>query len=285
MQTTTAPKVDLPEDHPGFSDPAYRARRDAIAAISSSYEPGGPIPGVPYTEVEDGVWRTVLAELDKLHEVYAARDFLVGVERLGLPRDRVVQLAEVTERLLETSDFRIAPVPGLVPTRTFYGSLADRTFMSTQYLRHESVPLYTPEPDVIHEIVGHANMLANRDFADVYQLAGQASRQAESPEALEFFSRVFWFTLEFGVVREGDELKAYGAGILSSYGEIQVFRDAEIRRLDVPAMGTLGYDITKYQPVLFAADSSAHLLDTLAEFFGSYDEDAYHRWMEKVPAA
>jgi phenylalanine-4-hydroxylase len=285
MQTTTAPKVELPEDHPGFSDPAYRARRDAIAAISSSYEAGGAIPDVPYSEVENGVWRTVLTELDKLHEVYAARDFLTGVERLGLPRDRVVQLSEVTERLLETSDFRIAPVPGLVPTRTFYGSLADRTFMSTQYLRHESVPLYTPEPDVIHEIVGHGNMLANRDFADVYQLAGQASRRAETAESLDFFSRVFWFTLEFGVVWEDGELKAYGAGILSSYGEIQVFREAEVRPLDVPAMGTLEYDITKYQPVLYAADSSAHLLDTLADFFGTYDEDAYHRWMEKVPPA
>jgi phenylalanine-4-hydroxylase len=285
MQMSTAPKVELPADHPGFSDPAYRARRDAIAAISSSFRPGGPIPDVPYSEVENQVWRTVLAELDKLHERYAARDFLLGAERLGLPRDRVVQLSEVTERLLRTSDFRIAPVPGLVPTRTFYGSLAERTFMSTQYLRHESVPLYTPEPDVIHEIVGHGNMLGNRDFADVYELAGQASLRAESPAALEFFSRVFWFTLEFGVVREDGELKAYGAGILSSYGEIQVFRDAEIHRLDVPAMGTLAYDITKYQPVLFAADSSAQLLDTLSDFFGTFDEDAYHRWMEKVPAA
>jgi phenylalanine-4-hydroxylase len=279
MQTSTAPKVELPADHPGFSDPAYRARRDAIAAISSSYEPGGAIPVVPYSDVENEVWRIVLGELDKLHATYAAHDFLVGTERLGLPRDRVVQLAEVTDRLLEISDFRIGPVPGLVPTRTFYGSLADRTFLSTQYLRHESVPLYTPEPDVIHEIVGHANMLGNKEFADVYELAGRASRRAESDEALDFFSRVFWFTLEFGVVWEDGVLKAYGAGILSSYGEIQVFRDAEIRPLDIPAAGTQAYDITRYQPVLFAAESSTHLLDTLAEFFSAYDEDAYHRWM------
>lgn len=284
METATSPKVELAADHPGFSDPVYRARRDAIAAISASYQPGGPIPHVPYREVEDEVWRTVLRELDKLHEVYACRDFLLGAERLALPRDRVVQLAEVSERLLETSDFRIAPVPGLVPTRTFYGSLADRTFMSTQYLRHESVPLYTPEPDVIHEIVGHGNMLGNRAFADVYQLAGQASRRAESDESLDFFSRVFWFTLEFGVVKEDGELKAYGAGILSSYGEIQAFRDAEVRPLDIPEMGTLEYDITKYQPVLYAAESSSQLLDTLADFFGNFDEDAYHRWMEKAPA-
>jgi phenylalanine-4-hydroxylase len=285
MQTSTTPKVELPADHPGFSDPAYRARRDAIATISSSYVPGGPIPDVPYGEVENGVWRTVLGELDKLHEVYAASDFLEGAARLALPRDRVVQLREVTDRLLEISDFRIAPVPGLVPSRTFYGSLADRTFMSTQYLRHESVPLYTPEPDVIHEIVGHGNMLGNRRFADLYELAGQASLRSESDGALDFFSRVFWFTLEFGVLWEGDELKAYGAGILSSYGEIQVFRDAEIRPLDVPAMGRQQYDITKYQPILFAASSSAHLFDTLSEFFSTYDEDAWHRWMEKAPAA
>lgn len=285
MQTPTAPKVELPEDHPGFSDPAYRARRDAIATISRSYQPGGPIPDVPYTDVEHGVWQTVLAELDKLHEVYASKEFLKGAENVALPRDRVVQLSEVTERLLQISNFRIAPVPGLVPTRTFYGSLADRTFLSTQYLRHESVPLYTPEPDVIHEIVGHANMLGNAVLADVYELAGQASKRAESPEALEFFSRVFWFTLEFGVVREDGELKAYGAGILSSYGEIQVFRDQEIRPFDIPAMGTLAYDITRFQPILFAAESTAQIVDGLSEFFSTYDEDAFHRWVSRAPAA
>ena len=151
-------------------------------------------------------------------------------------------------RLEGLTGFRVAPVPGLVPTRVFYGSLADRTFCSTQYIRHHSVPLYTPEPDVVHELVGHCNMLASPVFAELYQLAGQASRRAESDAALEFFSRVFWFTFEFGVAWEDGELRTYGAGLLSSFGELDAFRDAEVRPFDLDAMGTTDYDITVYQP-------------------------------------
>ena len=91
----------------------------------------------------------------------------------------------------------------MVPPRVFYGALAERAFLSTQYIRHHSVPYYTPEPDIVHEIIGHANMLASPLFADLYQAAGGASVRASSDAAHEFFSRVFWFTLEFGVVFEG----------------------------------------------------------------------------------
>ena len=136
-------------------------------------------------------------------------------------------------------------MPGLVPTRTFYGALAERRFLSTQYIRHHSVPFYTPEPDIVHELVGHANMLASPMFAALYQAAGCASRRATTDAALEFFSRVFWFTLEFGVVWEDGELRTYGAGLLSSFGELEAFRDAETRPLDIVAMGTLDYDITQ----------------------------------------
>jgi phenylalanine-4-hydroxylase len=166
-------------------------------------------------------------------------------------------------------------VSGLVPTRQFYGALADRVFHSTQYIRHHSVPFYTPEPDIVHEIIGHANMLAGDEFADLYVSAGEASLRARSEESHEFFSKVFWFTLEFGVVYEAGELRAYGAGLLSSYGEIEVFRDAEIRPFDIAAMGSLEYDITRYQPVLFAAQSFAQVIEELSDFFGSYDDDKF----------
>jgi hypothetical protein len=92
------------------------------------------------------------------------------------------------------------------------------------------VPFYTPEPDVVHEIIGHANMLANPVLADLYEVRGRASlRWPTTTTSLQYFSRVFWFSLEFGVVHEGGELKAYGAGLLSSFGEIDVFRRAEVR--------------------------------------------------------
>jgi phenylalanine-4-hydroxylase len=266
---------ELPVDHPGFSDPEYRARREHIAAVGAAYRPGDPIPDVTYTPEEDEVWRTVSCELAVKQYARACRTYLAAAARLHLPDERVPQLREVDERVHRLTGFHLRPVPGLVPTRDFYGALAGRTFLSTQYVRHHSVPFYTPEPDLVHEIIGHANMLASDSLANLYAEAGEASRRASSPEALEFFSHVFWFTLEFGVVEEAGDLKAYGAGLLSSYGELDVFRHADIRDWDLVAMGTRDYDITHYQPVLFAARSYERLVRDLGDFFRSYDEDWY----------
>ncbi|MDQ3760422.1 MAG: phenylalanine 4-monooxygenase [Actinomycetota bacterium] len=278
MAAQIAPfRFELPEDHPGFSDPAYRARRARIAEVGAAYRRGDPIPDVTYSAEEDEVWRVVSAELAGKHSKYACREYLAGADRLVLPTERVPQLREVDERVHRLTGFHINPVPGLVPARTFYGSLAERTFLSTQYIRHHSVPFYTPEPDIVHEIIGHANMLASPVFADLYELAGRASLRATTDGSLDVFSRVFWFTLEFGVVHEDGALKAYGAGLLSSYGEIEAFRDVEIRPWDLLAMATQDYDITHYQPVLFAAASFEQMLTDLRAFFSSYDDKACRR--------
>ena len=123
------------------------------------------------------------SELHTKHENYAVREYLEAKERLGLPEDRVPQLDEVTARLEPLTGFRYDPAPGLVPLREFYGSLADRVFHSTQYVRHPSEPLYTPEPDVIHEVIGHGNMLASPRFAALKQAAGEAARRVETDDA------------------------------------------------------------------------------------------------------
>jgi phenylalanine-4-hydroxylase len=269
--------LELPEDHPGFSDDAYRARRAAIAEVGRRHRRGGPIADVEYSSEEDEVWRVVSHELARKHQRYACRAYLEGAEAVTLPTERVPQLREVDARVHGLTGFHIEPVPGLVPTRRFYGSLAERVFLSTQYVRHHSVPFYTPEPDIVHEIIGHANMLGNPVFADLYELAGHASLRAESDAAVDYFSRVFWFTLEFGVVWEDGELRAYGAGLLSSYGEIEEFRRAEVRPWDIGRMGTLDYDITRYQPVLFAAESFDRMVEDLGAFFAGYDEDDHAR--------
>jgi phenylalanine-4-hydroxylase len=247
--------------------------------VGAHYHSGDPIPDVTYTPEEDEVWRLVSHELARKHQRYACRAYLEGAAALTLPTDRMPQLREVDERVHALGRFHIEPVPGLVPTRVFYGALARRTFLSTQYIRHHSVPFYTPEPDIVHEIIGHANMLANPVFADLYEEAGQASVRASSEAALDFFSKVFWFTLEFGVVHEDGELKAYGAGLLSSYGEIEEFRNAEIRSWDIARMGTLEYDITRYQPILFAAESFERMVEDLTGFFSTYDDEAGERWI------
>jgi len=267
-------EVQLTSDHPGVDDPVYRARRNAIAALALDWRPGSPVPHAEYTEEEQDVWRQVCAELSVLHQTYACREYLAGADRLQLPKDRIPQLDEVTDRLAPLTGFTYVPAAGLVPLREFYGSLADSRFFSTQYIRHHSVPLYTPEPDVVHEVVGHANCLASDRFAALYRAAGGAARRLEQPDALEFFSKVFWFSLEFGVLREGGQVRTYGAGLLSSYGEIQEIAHADLRPLDIARMGVQTYDITHYQPLLFCAESFAHVEEVVGTFFETVDDDA-----------
>ncbi|MFI6324207.1 phenylalanine 4-monooxygenase [Nonomuraea sp. NPDC050556] len=266
--------VELASSHPGFADPVYRARRNAIASLAVNHERGEPIPVAEYTEQEHEIWATVTSELKIKHDKYATAEYLAGAERLGLPERRIPQLQEVSELLEPLTGFRYLPAAGLVPLRDFYGVLQDGYFHSTQYIRHHSVPFYTPEPDVIHEVIGHANALAHDRYAALYRLAGAAARRVETQEALEFISKVFWFTLEFGVMSEDGELKAYGAGILSSYGEIEEFRGMDIRALDLHEMGLTEYDITKYQDVLFRADSLQHLEDVVGDFWATCDDES-----------
>jgi phenylalanine-4-hydroxylase len=265
--------VELASDHPGASDPAYRERRNVIAAQALAWEPGAPVPRIEYTEAEHDVWRIVARELAPKHEKYACREFRAAAAALALPTDRIPQLDEVTAGLEPLTGFGYHPAAGLVPLREFYSSLGDRIFHSTQYIRHGAMPLYTPEPDLIHEVVGHGNLLASPRFAEIKRQAGLAAQRVETDEALQFLADVFWFTLEFGVLREDGEVRAYGAGILSSYGEIEEFRGADLRPLDILAMATQEYDITHYQPVLFCADGMSHLEDVVGGFFETFDDD------------
>lgn len=265
--------VQLVKGHPGLEDPEYQRRRNEIAAAAVAWQPGTPTPVIDYTDVEHGVWRTVCEHLEPRHETYACKEFRAAVAALDLPRDRVPQLHEVSAALQPLTGFSYVPAPGIVPLEQFYGSLEDGLFHSTQYLRHHAAPLYTPEPDVLHEVMGHANLLADPQLAELNRLAGAAARRCTTPEALRAVTSVFWFSIEFGVLHEGSELMAYGAGILSSYGEIEEFRSMEIRPLDIVEMATIQYDITRYQEVLFAGESFAHVIDTVGDFFAHADDD------------
>jgi phenylalanine-4-hydroxylase len=276
-------QVELDEAHPGFADPVYRERRNEIAALSVGHQKGDPVPPVDYTDQEHDVWRVVSTELAPKHRRYGCKEFIGAVEELQLPHDHIPQLGEVTALLRPITDFSYDSVAGLAPVRDFYGAFTDRTFFSTQYIRHHSVPLYTPEPDIVHEVIGHANQLANPVFADIYEEVGKAVDRTESREALGFLSKVFWFSVEFGVVFEGGEPKAYGAGILSSFGELDFFQKAQIRPMDFREMGTLDYDITHYQPVLFSAKSFEEMAERLTTFYAGFD-DASYRSLVGAPA-
>ena len=266
--------VHLADDHPGSGDPDYRRRRNEIAAAALAWSPGEPPPRIAYTDAEQEVWRTVCRELAPKHRRYAVSEYREALARVQLPTGYVPGLDEVSERIGRLSGWRYVPAAGLVPLREFYGSLADRIFHSTQYVRHPGVPLYTPEPDIIHEVIGHGHLLATPTFGELHRLAGAATRRLRDDESLRFLSRVFWFSLEFGVVVEDGELRAYGAGILSSYGEIEEFRDMEHRPLDLVEMGTAQYDITHYQPVLYRAESIDEVVAVVGGFFRTCTDDS-----------
>lgn len=274
--------VELAGDHPGLTDPGYRARRDHLAGLAAAWRPGQPIPTPDYTDDEHGVWAAVSSSLEDLHELYACEAFLEGKATVRLPLDRVPQLPEVTARLEPVAGFRYQPIAGLAPLRDFYGSFGEGVFWSTQYLRHPSVPLYTPEPDLLHEVIGHANQLAGPGYADLYRLVGAAVARTRGEEALRFLSQVFWYTMEFGVVRERGKLRAFGAGILSSVGETATFRDADLRPVDLLAMGRAEYDITRFQPVLYVWSSPAELEDGLSQFLEAYDDSTPSRLIRKA---
>jgi phenylalanine-4-hydroxylase len=271
---------ELSADHPGFTDAEYRGRRATLADVARTYVRGAPVPRAPYVDEEHDLWKTCSAELAARHERLACHEYQAATARLSLPDDHVPQLSEVSELLEPLTGFKYEPVPGLVSPWNFYGALRDGWFMSTQYIRHHSRPYYTPEPDVIHEVIGHANQLASPAFAALYRKVGDAVQRVRSDQAVEFLSRVFWFTVEFGVVREDGDIKAFGAGILSSFGELDAFRQADIRAFDIAAMGGQSYDITRYQPVLFAADSMDALFGEMHAFLDNYDDDSYARYAE-----
>ena len=246
--------VALDRDHPGFRDPAYRSRREEIARIALDYQ-GGEIPHAPYADAEHAVWREVWEALDPLHQRWAPRGFLILHQRLQLDRLRIPQLAEVNPRLETVTGFRMLPVAGLIHARTFLSYLADGVFLATQYVRHHSAPLYTPEPDVIHELVGHAASFTHPMIAALNRSFGRAARAASERE-IALLERAYWWTMEFGALVEEGEVKAFGAGLLSSVGEIGRFaHEAELQAFDVERMARTDYDPTDYQPIVFLAPS------------------------------
>ncbi|MEM7091610.1 MAG: phenylalanine 4-monooxygenase [Actinomycetota bacterium] len=265
--TTSAPPPP-PDYHPD-----YIARRDQLAALAAGS--GAPPADIEYSDVENRTWSTVIAALHERWERVAAPEILAAARRLGLPSGRVPQLREVTDALRPRTGFEFRAVPGLVPVDEFFGALAEGRFLSTQYIRHHESPLYTPEPDIIHEVIGHGTCLAQPHLAMVHREAGGAMLRMETEAARQFVADVFWFSIEFGVVRTSEGPRAHGAGLLSSVGELDWYIDhAEIRPADITEMGTVRYDISTYQPVLFGETSLAQLVDTVGEFFATATTDS-----------
>jgi len=262
-------QLDL--DHPGANDPEYRKRRDYIASLSKKFRETGVITDVDYTDEEQGIWRHVATRLEELHQKHASPFYLKAKKDLGISTEHIPQLSEMNRRLKQLTGFRLAPIEGLVETRAFLSWLSYRVMLSTQYIRHHSRPDYTPEPDIVHESIGHIPMFTNQNFTDYSQFIGHGARIANDKQ-LEELGRLYWFTVEFGLVEDEGDIKAYGAGLLSSYGELEhAFGDeVERRPFDLEQVINTDYNYSDMQPVLYVVPSYTELKEATRKYIESF---------------
>jgi len=266
---------ELTADHPGFLDASYRKRRAYFAKMADNFRYPQPIPIADYTEAEHSVWRHVFKKLSVFYPKYACKEFLSAWKDMNTElniANGIPQLAMVNEWLKARTGFLVRPISGLLSGRDFLNSLALRAFPSTMYIRHPSRPEFTPEPDIVHEILGHAPMLGDPDFAAFSQQLGLLSLGASDKDVARLVT-CYWFTVEFGMVQENNVPKVCGAGILSSCGELPyaVGLDPKAKPEFRPAnnlneMSVTAYPITTMQPLYFVAESFPKMNESMLKF-------------------
>ncbi|RFP79120.1 phenylalanine 4-monooxygenase [Hydrogenophaga borbori] len=227
-----------------------------------------------YTEADHDTYRRLYERQSALLPGLAAQAFVDALPALGV-RDRIPRFDEINERLRPATGWEIVAVPGLIPERPFFDLLAHRRFPVTDWIRTPQEFDYIVEPDVFHDLFGHVPLLFNPVFADYVQRYGQGGLKAHDLGAGELLSRLYWYTIEFGLIREPQGLRAYGAGILSSSGELRhSVTSPRARRiaLDLVRCMRTRYKIDDYQATYFVIDSFEQLFDmTAPDFTPIYD--------------
>jgi len=264
-----APEFD--PKHPGYHDEAYKARRKKVVDTSNTYKIGGEIPYVEYTEEETALWNKVYSMLSAMHPKYACKGYNDGckmLEEAGLLRhDKVPQVRDLSAFLQSKTGWQLRPIGGYVEPRDFLAHLAYRYFPCTQYIRHPKNVDYSPDPDGIHDMVGHLPMFLNQELADLTQKIGEISLGA-SDAMIKKLTSLYWFTVEVGLTKEEGESKIYGAAILSSCSEMEFSLSGRVPLMDFCPndAATRSFDPTHYQEVYYTADSIAKAMDQIAEF-------------------
>lgn len=234
-----------------------------------------------YSQAEQKVWRTLCDRQTKLTERLAHHTYLDGVKALGL-LDRIPDFGEVSERLRNLTGWEIVAVPGLIPAGPFFDHLANRRFPVTNWLRTAKELDYIVEPDMFHDFFGHVPILTQPVFADFMQSYGARAEEAIAAGGDEMITRLYWYTAEYGLMHEpGQELKAFGAGLMSSYTELSfAVTDAKAHRVpfDLETVMRTTYEIDKFQRAYFVLPS----FDVLRDAFQRADLKAIvRRWKDQ----
>jgi phenylalanine-4-hydroxylase len=241
-----------------------------------------------YSEANHDAWRRLFARMEDRWRRYANPRFLQGIDSLCLEPNRVPRVEDVNRFLSPLTGFKAKPVSGYIPSFLFFNSLRNREFPTTITIRDGATLDYLPEPDIFHDIAGHVPMHTDRAFADTLVRFGDCAHTAAEIVAgirdekekirrvtniFKAMARFFWFTIEFGLMRGNGDLRVYGSGLLSSYGEIAHAIDSpEVQRYPIQLEWVINqyFEIDHYQPLLFIVDSFDHLFDLVGEL---------ERWM------
>ncbi len=251
--------LELEPGHPGLGDEGYVSRRrDLFAICRAARLNNEPPPLIDYTPEEQRIWREVTPKLDKLHRRHASDIYLKAKRDLKISENEIPQLRYLSEHLEKATGMHLVPAEGPIAYRTFYSYIAGRGFPCTQFIRHGSKPEFTPEPDMIHDCLGHVPPQLNRDYAELLTLIGRAAVTVPTGDKVLALKRLSWFSIEFGLIDQEGETKVFGAGILSSIGEIpnSLFsRDVERRPFVTEEVIETDYDSSRMQDLLFIIPS------------------------------
>lgn len=220
-----------------------------------------------YTAENHEVWGLLYDRRMRQLERNGSRLFLDGARTIDLRRDRVPVLDEVNARLEPRTGWNAVPVNGFIPARDFFTCLAQRRFPTTVIVRPKEQLDYLPEPDIFHDVFGHVPLHADPVFADFLQRFGSVAARARTEEQTQEMARLFWFTVEFGLIREGGETKVYGSGLISSHGDAAnaLGSGCERRAFTLDAVIDQPFEIDHFQNVLYVVDSFDQLFDAVSE--------------------
>ncbi len=255
-------------DYPGAHDPKYRARVAKLIDVSKAKWPF--IPTYEYTKEEHATWEHISDTLLPLQDMYACAGYLEGREKLNFTFDKIPQLDEVSEVMESLTGFMMAPVGGLLEKGEFLSILQHKVMRCTPYIRHPEFPFFTPEPDIVHELRGHAPMFTHMPFVEMSMNIGKAAAKAvekNDEELLDLIGLFYWYTVEYGLIRENGEIKIFGAGNNGGIQDLLRSMDptVEKRPISLTEIKELTIDYDAPQEVFFVSESFEQIAEMANE--------------------